>query len=366
MPTLTLTWPLYDSFRIQQLAGMFDLPPVERMARQIQFERPDLETDWKIGLLVGPSGSGKSTAARHLFGPAVRRPRWPRDRAIVDAFGDHPIKLITRALTAVGLGSPPSWLRPYRLLSTGEQFRCDLARALLGPRCRRPARQRPVVFDEFTSLVDRSTARVVSAAVAKAIRTGHLPCRLVAVTCHDDIAPWLAPDWVLDMATGRAERSCLRRGAIELELSACHRDAWRSFAPHHYLSGQLNRASRCFLARWLGRPVVFCATLGLIGRRNHRRISRLVTLPEFQGIGIGSATLRAVAELHRAEGHRVNITTGHPAMIDHLRRNPHWRTVAVKPTGTHASRRFRASCRDSSGRAVVSFEYTPQLPTPVE
>lgn len=44
--------------------------------------------------------------------------------------GDRPIKEITGLFTAVGFSSPPSWARPYRVLSNGEQFRCDLAPAL--------------------------------------------------------------------------------------------------------------------------------------------------------------------------------------------------------------------------------------------
>ena len=351
MPTLTLNCPVRNSFRVQQVAGMFDAPIGQFASRQIQFDPPDLEADWKIGLIVGPSASGKSAVARHLFGPAVvQENSWANDVAVIDGFGDHPIKTITRVLTAVGFGSPPAWLKPYRILSTGEQFRCNLARSLLS------AGSQPVVFDEFTSVVDRTTACVVSAAIAKAIRSGHVACRFVAVTCHQDVIPWLAPDWILDMATGQSTRTPLQHPPIQLEILPCRRDLWPIFAPHHYLTGDLNPASRCFVARWNRQPVAFCATLSLIGRKNHRRISRLVTLPDFQGIGIGSATLRTVADLHRREGHRVNITTSHPAIIDHLRRNPDWRTIAVKPTGTHASLSFKSSCRDSSRRAVVSLE----------
>ena len=47
-------------------------------------------------------------------------------------------------------------------------------------------------------------AKVCSAAIAKGIRRGHLPCRFVAVTCHYDVAEWLEPDWMLDMATGES------------------------------------------------------------------------------------------------------------------------------------------------------------------
>lgn len=353
MPTLTLNCPVHNSFRVQQVAGMFDVPIADRATRLIEFEVPDLGGNWKIGLIVGPSASGKSAVARRLFGEAVAQAApWDQNLAVIDGFGDLPIKKITRALTAVGFGSPPGWIKPYHVLSTGEKFRADLARCLLG------ADTSPAVFDEFTSVVDRTVARVASAAVAKAVRSDHLAGQFVAVTCHHDIIPWLAPDWILDMTTGDVTTESSQRPDIELKVVRCRQSLWQTFAPHHYLSTSLNPASRCFVSYWNDEPVAFCATLSLIGRKNHRRISRLVTLPDYQGIGIGSATLQAVADLHRQEGHRVNITTSHPAMIDHLRRNPNWRTVDVKRTGTHASKRFKRFCKDSVGRAVVSFEYT--------
>ena len=68
-----------------------------------------------------------------------------------------------------------------------------------------------VAFDEFTSVVDRNVARAVSAAIAKGIRAGQIGCRFVAVTCHYDVTEWLAPDWVIDMATATFARRRLRR-----------------------------------------------------------------------------------------------------------------------------------------------------------
>ena len=62
------------------------------------------------------------------------------------------------------------------------------------------------------------------------------------------------------------------------------------------------------------RATAFCATLPVIGRRKHWRISRIVTLPDYQGIGIGMRVAEAVAEQHRAEGHRFNVTASHPAL----------------------------------------------------
>ena len=352
---ITVACPVVRSFRVDQVAGMFDVPLAEKAVERFRVEEPQLNEPWQIGLVVGPSGSGKSTLARRLFGDSLYAGGdWPSDRAVIDGFGDRPIKEITAMLTAVGLSSPPSWIKPYRVLSGGERFRCDLARALLHP----ADRDDPLVaFDEFTSVVDRNVAQVASAAVSKAIRQGRIGCRFVAVTCHYDVTEWLAPDWVLDMASGTFSRRCLRRPPIELALVRCTCAAWRLFARHHYLSGTVSPHAVCYLALWRGEPVAFCAVLPLVGRRGRRRISRIVTLPDYQGVGIGAAVMEAVAGLERRAGHRVNITASHPAIIAHCRRSPRWRTVNVRKLGGSPRDRFVPGYKNSAGRAVVSFEY---------
>jgi GNAT superfamily N-acetyltransferase len=130
------------------------------------------------------------------------------------------------------------------------------------------------------------------------------------------------------------------------------------FARHHYLSGSLAVGARCYLATWDGEPVTFCATLPVITKRDHRRFTRIVTLPDYQGMGIGMRVVAAVASLHRAEGLRINVTSSHPALIRHCRRSEDWKTVNVKKTGSNprGSSRF-PGYRSSAGRAVVSFEY---------
>ena len=228
----TVTCPIHNSFRVQQVAGMFDVPLAEKAEASFQAEWPEPTEPWQIGLIVGPSGSGKTTIARQAFGPRLYTGGdWPRDRAVVDCLGDLSIRQVTGLFTMVGFSSPPSWVKPYHVLSGGERFRCDLARALAEsvvggqwtvnslespPGTDSPTTDhRPpataagataalplVVFDEFTSVVDRNVARIGSAAMAKGIREGRVDCRFVAVTCHYDVAEWLAPDWVVDMANG--------------------------------------------------------------------------------------------------------------------------------------------------------------------
>lgn len=362
--------PVFDSFRVQQVAGMFDVPLAEKCTERFAVELPSLDESWQVGLIVGPSGSGKSTIAREFYDAELYSvAEWPNDKAVVDCFGDLPIRQVIELFTAVGFSSPPSWVKSYQVLSGGERFRCDLAKALgagyqapgasnseLAPSTQQLAPL--IVFDEYTSVVDRNVAKACSTAIAKGIRRVSIPCRFIAVTCHYDVADWLEADWVLDMATCRLERRRLRRPTIEVEIARCRMAAWKLFARHHYLSGSLPIGARCYLATWNGEPVTFCATVPVITKKNHRRFTRIVTLPDYQGMGIGMKVVAAVAALHREEGLRINVTSSHPALIRHCKHSPLWKTVNVKKTGSSPRNKVRLkNYRSSTGRAVVSFEF---------
>lgn len=363
-----LECPVHDSFRVRQVAGMFDVPLEEKARRIVAVDVPEWLVggsggpDWRIGLIVGPSGSGKSTLAGQLFGDALwKSAEWPREQAVIDGFGDVPIQQATGWLTAVGFSSPPSWIKPFHVLSNGERFRCELARALT--EAQRAAADavdhaaRPVVaFDEFTSVVDRQVAQFGSAAVAEALRRGRFRARFVAITCHYDVAEWLQPDWTIDLGAGVFHEVRLRRPPIRLEIVRCRQRLWRRFACHHYLSGSLSRGARCFAALWRGAAIGFCATVAQIGQRRARRVSRLVALPDYQGLGLGVALLEAVAERNRQEGYRVLLTAGHPAVVGHCRRASQWRALGVRGCGRRTP---VGAYRGAAGRATASFEYCP-------
>ncbi|HEX3600705.1 MAG TPA: hypothetical protein VHU84_11220, partial [Lacipirellulaceae bacterium] len=101
---------MYDSFRVQQVAGMFDVPLADKVTERFEVDVPGSDEEWQIGLIVGPSGSGKSTIAKQAFGANVYiNPDWPNDRAVVDCFGDLSVRNVVELFTAVGFGSPPSW-----------------------------------------------------------------------------------------------------------------------------------------------------------------------------------------------------------------------------------------------------------------
>ena len=181
--------------------------------------------------------------------------------------------------------------------------------------------------------------------------------RFVAVTCHYDVLEWLAPDWHLDMATGHLARGSLQRNPIRLQVRRCPQSMWPLFARHHYLSGGLSRAATCYIALWEGRPVAFCAALAQLGHRGRKRISRLVTLPDYQGLGIGLRLAERVCEDQSARGFRISITTSHPAIIAYCSSSPQWRPLGIKRLGSTPQRVEGRAVQSSTGRGVASFEW---------
>jgi energy-coupling factor transporter ATP-binding protein EcfA2 len=349
--------PVHDSFRVQQLAGMFDVALESKSRESFSAEVPGVEEDWQIGAIVGPSGSGKSSVARQAFGERLHEAReWDADKAVIDCFGERSVKDITAMLTAVGFSSPPAWVRPYHVLSNGQKFRCDLARAMLDG-------GELIAFDEFTSVVDRTVAKIGSAAVAKAIRSGRACKRFVAVACHYDIIDWLEPDWVLDMASGQLARGRLwRRPEISIRLYNTSHKHWRLFAKHHYLDSKEIPGAMCYVAEIDGVPACFVAVRSAMGHFGVRRISRIVTMPDFQGVGVGMACLNAVAELtlKRPGVERVTIVSGHPAMMRGLNKSERWELMRFMKSGGPKSGGVQ-SLKTSNGRATAAFQFVPAL-----
>ena len=124
--------PIVESPRVLQIRGLFDIPENKTSSQEWDVELPLQERRWVIGLIVGPSGSGKSTVASHLWPQGDGQgAAWARDAAILDSFpAELGIKEVAELLSSVGFSSPPAWLRPFHVLSIGQQFRVTLARAI--------------------------------------------------------------------------------------------------------------------------------------------------------------------------------------------------------------------------------------------
>lgn len=272
--------------------------------------------EWSIGLIVGPSGSGKSTLLKE-FGEE-KEILWDDRKAVCSHF--ETTQDAEERLSSVGFNSIPSWLRPYHVLSNGEQFRANLARRI----------EDGAVIDEFTSVVDRNVARSCSVALKKYVDKKRFK-NLVFATCHYDIIEWLEPDWVYDTVSQTVEsRRSLRRPEIEVEVVPCSVEAWSMFSPHHYLSGDINKSSRCWLAIWNDQPVGFSSVISFPNgaMKNAWRGHRTVVLPDFQGLGIGVRLSDAIGEIHVQEGKRYFSKTAHPRLGQYRENSPLWKATS--------------------------------------
>jgi len=326
--TITNETPYNETFRSEKVRSQFDIQPKEKLTHEITLDW-NLPTEWTIGAIVGPSGSGKTTLADRQFDnpslfdgtePVID---WPEDKSIVDGFPeDVEVQEITEALSKVGFSSPPNWLQPYHTLSTGQRFRVDMARLLI------EQTDTIKVVDEFTSTVDRQVAKSISHATAKYARSQSQ--QFVAVSCHYDILDWLEPDWVIDLETEEVVTDPpFRKPEIEVEIKPVHRQAWEIFREHHYLDHSINKSAHCYVGYWNDEPVTFVGVLHFPHRSTDKfkRVTRIVTLPAYQGLGVGTGVLQTVAQHYRELGNRITIATSHPALMFTLNKNHKWRCI---------------------------------------
>lgn len=284
------------------------------------FPIPELPTHG-VTLLVGSSGSGKSTIIRKMAPP----------KEII--FSDKPLfqefsspEKAEELLLACGLRSIPTWRRPYAQLSNGEQHRAYCAKALdMGSES----------IDEFTSVVDRSTAKALSYAMQKHLNSSCV--RLVIASCHFDIIPWLNPDHIYNCDSKQWEKSnkirgCLQRPSIRVTIRA-ERDKenlWELFKKHHYLSSSYNKAANAFALEHEGKIIGMTSIIRFpSGNFNNAwRGHRTVILPEFQGMGLGNVLSETVADMVINHGGRYFSKTSHPALGEHREKSPKWKATS--------------------------------------
>lgn len=349
------------TFRVESVMGSFDLQTdyvKEHFVGDIE-----LPKEWNIGLIVGRSGSGKTTIARELFGDHfVGKYEYTHDSILDDMPKGATVREISMALNSVGFSSPPSWLKPYAVLSNGEKMRCDIARAMLDDKDF-------FVFDEFTSVVDRNVAQISSYAIQKAIRRNGK--RFIAVTCHYDVQEWLMPDWVFNTDTMTfqtidAETQKKNRPAINLEIREVKHDkqkVWGMFAKYHYLSHSFNSAARTFVCYANGHLAAFTSALHFMHpkKKNTMQVHRSVVFPDYQGVGIGTHLTNAIADYFQKQGKTYITTTSNPAMIAGLLKDNLWamtrhcRSSTGSVSGKVQNKYKRGST--SSARITCAFEY---------
>lgn len=144
--------------------------------------------NWNIGIICGNSGSGKSTILNNIG--EVIKPSFDYDKPIVSQFQHLNENEVTELLCSVGLSSVPIWLHKPNELSNGEMARFELAWIIANS-------QGVIIYDEYTSVVNRDSAKSLSYSLQRYIRENNI--KIILASCHFDIIEWLRPDWVFNL-----------------------------------------------------------------------------------------------------------------------------------------------------------------------
>jgi ABC-type lipoprotein export system ATPase subunit len=332
----------------------FDIQNKEETIVKIPINLSECKTfNWSIGVIYGGSGTGKTTLLKQ-FGNLIDD-NFDDQKPLISNFDFLEPKEATLLLSAMGLSSVPTWLRPFALLSNGEQYRARLAYKVASAK-----ENEVILIDEFTSVVDRDVAKSMSNAIQKYIRRENK--KIILASCHFDIMEWLLPDWTYSPLKGRVERhDYLRqsRPKIELQIFRCRYETWNIFKQHHYLSEDLNKAANNYVVCWNDKPICFVGILPFpgVGDEKTRRISRIVVLPDFQGLGLGKSILNYISALYAQEKSTMYIRTMSPALGIALSKDQNW--IAT-------SSNLKIPGQDSNGRKMIerpsySYKYIGEI-----
>lgn len=305
---------------VQDLFGIGAAPRKVIIARGVELD----VAPGKILLVTGPSGSGKSSILRALTNSldrqSVMADSLPGGNvAVIDSVGRDMDEAL-RMLGVCGLSEAYLMLRNPAELSDGQKYRLRLALTL--------ASGAPyVVADEFCSLLDRTTAKVIACNIRKlALRYSEAPPPgFILATAHEDIIEDLQPDTLVRKGFGDStviEQRTPERKPVsffrQLEVEPGGREDWRALSEFHYKSKHLGAVDRIFRLR-LGAQSVgvvvyaypaaqnsirnrafagrYC---GRVTARERRRllnrelrvVQRIVIDPRLRGLGLASHLLR--------------------------------------------------------------------------
>ena len=271
-----------------------------------------------IVYITGDSGSGKSVLLKWLekalkpntINVADIKPE--PDKPLVEQIGkslEEGLELLSRA----GLNDAFLFVRRYRELSDGQKYRFKIAKMM-------ESGKQYWIFDEFCSLLDRDTAKIVAYNVQKLARKAGKA--VLVATTHTDLFEDLAPSVHIHKRFGKeatvnyypnapAKECSLIR---EMRIEEGSTEDWRRLARFHYRSHRLPSPRKIFK---LVRGDEICGVIVYsypapvaYGRRkvlpkmsmkelNKKLsvISRVVIHPKYRSIGLGAKLVRETLPL---------------------------------------------------------------------
>lgn len=305
---LILKAEIPTSFRTKKAADSVDIDVSKKLTHEINIQA-DIETDYKVGLILGSSGSGKTTLAKKIFGDSIFDFHVDESQNILDQFDkSFDYDSIVNLITGVGLSSVPCWLKPVNCLSNGQKARAEIALKL-------SKKEDTIIIDEWTSVVDRNAAKVMSHAIQKYCRQHNK--KIILLSCHFDVVEWINPDWVIDCNLQKFEdrrllcQSFRRSEKIQFDIREVKKETWKYFSKYHYLSEKLPAGLIETYGLFLGENQIgfqCFANYTPHSDKKKKKImhsNRTVIHPDYVGFGLGLKLINSTSKIMKNKGYDV-------------------------------------------------------------
>lgn len=284
----------------------------------------DIESKYNIGIIVGSSGSGKTTLARSMFDDKFQEENVLNESLpVIDQFPDSfDYDKRQKYLSAIGLTSVPCWIRPAHTLSNGQKFRAEIAL-----KC--ATMKDPIIIDEWTSVVDRTVAKVMSHSVQKFAR--RFDRKIILLSCHYDVIDWLLPDWIIDVNVdeyiNRRELRQERTERINIEVFETSKETWKHFSKYHYLNENLPGGKLYHFGAFVDDTQIgyMCFANYVFGKTNYLHSNRIVVHPDYCGLGIGGIFVDHCCEIMKQRGFKIFEKNSSASRFNYLQKNPKWK-----------------------------------------
>ena len=349
-----------NSFYSKMAAQSVDLNLEEKLTHELSVSA-DIETPWNVGLIIGASGSGKTTLAKKMFKDQFcEASDIDFEKCVIDQFPEG-LEYKQRAdlLCGIGLSSVPCWIKPLKCLSNGQQSRAIAALKL--------SEKNFLVMDEFTSVVDRTVAKVMSHCVQKFARKNNF--KFCAISCHYDVVEHLNPDWVIDCNnqtfTDRRNlwQSFKKSDSIKFDIKEVGRESWKYFSKYHYLSKNLP----CGIVRFFGLfhegdQVGFQCFANYVPIKDRKQkikmhSNRTVIHPDYVGLGLGIKLINETSKIMFFEGHEVYAKFSSSPIFAAMRQDKNWVLLGVQRFSSKATGNMTRKTRFRDEVKTYSFKY---------